>query len=160
MICVTIEILLVSNNVFLTCAYDWLNEITGILTLFTDTIPPPPPGPPETEYGRAIHCDATNYGTLWGDRAAGGDTGPPTMVGTTQDRLEAGAGTEIKSGGSSRTHGHNCREEDNDGYTRIGKGNGGGGVTGGQWIQWGWMERGGGLRTAQSKTGDTRVETT
>ena len=29
-----------------------------------------------------------------------GDTGPPTMVGTTRYRLEAGAGTEGKSGGS------------------------------------------------------------
>ena len=71
-------------------------------------------GPPEKEYGRAIHCDATNSGTLRGDRAAGGDTGPPTMVGTTRDRLEAGAGTERKSGGSSRTHGQNFREEDDD----------------------------------------------
>ena len=62
----------------------------------------------------------------------GGDTGPTTMVGTTQDRLEAGAGTERKSGGSSGTHGRNCREEDDDGDTRIGKRNGGGGVTGGQ----------------------------
>ena len=29
-------------------------------------------GPPETEYGCAIHCDATNSGTLRGGGAAGG----------------------------------------------------------------------------------------
>ena len=63
--------------------------------------------------------------------------GPPTMMGTARDRLEAGAGTERKSGGSSGTHGRNCREEYDNGDTRIGKGNGGGGVTGGQWLQWG-----------------------
>ena len=78
----------------------------------------------------------------------GGDTGLPTMVGTTRDRLEAGAGTEGKSGGDrTHTHGRNCREENYDGEdTRIGKGNGGGGVTGGKWLQWRVMERGGGLR--------------
>ena len=58
--------------------------------------------------------------------------GPPTMVGTAQDRLEAGAGTGRKSDGSSGTRGRNCRDDnDDDGDTRIGKGNGGGGVTGG-----------------------------
>ena len=67
------------------------------------------------------------------------------MVGTTRDRLEAGAGTGRKGGGSSGTHGSTCREGD-DGYTSIRKGNGGGGVTGGQWLQWGGMERGGALR--------------
>ena len=53
------------------------------------------------------------------------------MVGTTRDRLEAGAGTERKSGGGrTHTHGRNCREEnDDDGDTRVGKGNRGGGVT-------------------------------
>ena len=68
------------------------------------------------------------------------------MVGTDRDRLEAGAGTERKSGGSNGKHGRNCREEDDNGDTRIGKGNGGGGVTGGQWLQWAGMEQGGGLR--------------
>ena len=75
--------------------------------------------------------------------------GTPTMVGTARDRLEAGAGTDRTSGGGggTHTHGRNCREEnDDDGDTRIGKGNGGGGVTGGQWLQQGRMERGGGLR--------------
>ena len=74
--------------------------------------------------------------------------GPPTMVGTARDRLEAGAGTERTSGGGgTHTHGRNCREENDDGGdTRVGKGNGGGGVTGGQWLQWGGMERGGVLR--------------
>ena len=74
--------------------------------------------------------------------------GPPTVVGTDQDRLEAGAGTERTSGGGgTHTRVRNFREENkDDGYTRVGKGNGGGGVTGGQWLQWGGMERGGGLR--------------
>ena len=71
-----------------------------------------------------------------GGGAVGGDTGPTTMVGTTWDILEAGAGTGRKGGGISGTGGSNCREGD-DVYTRIGKGNGGGGVTGGQWLQWG-----------------------
>ena len=93
-------------------------------------------GPPEAEYGRAIHCDPADSRTLRGGGAVGGDTGPTTMVGTTRDRLEAGAGTGRKGGGISGTGGSNCREGD-DGYTRIGKGNGGGGVTGGQWLQWG-----------------------
>ena len=70
------------------------------------------------------------------------------MVGTAQDRLEDGAGGERTSGGGRRhTHGCNCRDNNGDnGDTRIRKGNGGGGVTGGQWLQWGGMERGGGLR--------------
>ena len=34
-------------------------------------------GPPETEYGRAIHCDATDSGTLRGGGAAGGGTRVP-----------------------------------------------------------------------------------
>ena len=78
--------------------------------------------------------------------------GPPKMVGTARDRLEAGAGPERKSGGGGRnTHGRNCRDDnddngDGDGYIRIRKGNGGGGVTGGQWLQWGGIERGGRLR--------------
>ena len=69
--------------------------------------------------------------------------GPPTMVGTTRDRLEAGVGAERTSGGGGRhTHGCNCRDDNNhDRDTRIGKGNGGGGVTGGQWLQWRGMER-------------------
>ena len=41
-----------------------------------------------------------------------------------------------KGGRRSGTGGSNCREGDG-GYTRIGKGNGGEGVTGGQWLQWG-----------------------
>ena len=87
-------------------------------------------GPPETEYGRAIHCDVTDSGTLRGCGAAGGDTGPTTMVGTTRDRLEASAGPGGKGGGSSGTRGSTCGEDD-DGDTRIARGNGGGGVTGG-----------------------------
>ena len=81
----------------------------------------------------------------------GGDKGLPKMVGTAQDRLEAGAGAEQTSGGGGRNiHGCNCRDDngdDGDGDIRTGKGNGGGGVTGGQWLQWGGMERGGRLRT-------------
>ena len=51
-----------------------------------------------------------------------------------------------RSAAAGHTHGRNCRENDNNGDTRIGKGNGGGGVTGDQWLQWGGMERGGRLR--------------
>ena len=76
--------------------------------------------------------------------------GPPNMVGTARDRLEAGAGEERKSGGGGRNiHNGNCRDDigdAGDGDIMIGKGNGGGGVTGGQWLQWGGMERGGRLR--------------
>ena len=76
--------------------------------------------------------------------------GTPTMVGTAPDQLEAGAGAERTSGrGGRHTHGceYNCRDDnDDDGDTRIWKGNRGGGVTGGQWLQWGGMEWGGGLR--------------
>ena len=93
-------------------------------------------GPPETEYGRAIHCDATDSGTLRGGGAAEGDTGPTGMVGATRYRLEDGKGKGGMSGGNSGTRGSTCRE-DVDGNTRIRKGNGGGGVTGCQWLQWG-----------------------
>ena len=76
--------------------------------------------------------------------------GPPKMLGTARDRLEAGAGAERTSGdGGRHTHGcgRNCRDDnDNNRDIRIGKGNGGGGVPGGQWLQWGGMERGGRLR--------------
>ena len=85
--------------------------------------------------------------------------GPPKMAVTARDRLEAGAGAELKSGGGGRNiHGGNCRDENGDnGDIRIGRGNGGGGVTGGQWLQWGGMERGKRLRhTIFSTTGDTR----
>ena len=73
--------------------------------------------------------------------------GPPKMVVRARDRLEAGEGAERKSGGGGRNiHKRNCRDkngDDRDGDIRIGigKGNGGGGVTGVQWLQWGGMER-------------------
>ena len=78
--------------------------------------------------------------------------GPPKMVGTARYRLEAGAGAEQKSGGGGRNiHKRYCRDnndDDGDEDIRIGivKENRGGGVTGGQWLQWGGMERGGRLR--------------
>ena len=100
-------------------------------------------GPPETEYGSAIHCNATDSGALRGDGAAAGDTGPTLMVGATRYRLEAGEGKGGKGGGNSGTCGSTCG---GDGDTRIGNGSGGGCVTGVQWIQRGRMERGGGLR--------------
>ena len=87
-----------------------------------------------------------------GTKQRGGDTGPQKMVGTDRNRLEAGAGVERKSGGGGRNiNKRNCRDnngDDGDGDFRIGIGkeNGGGGVTGGQWLQWGGMERGGRLR--------------
>ena len=55
--------------------------------------------------------------------------GPPKMVGTARDRLEAGAGAERKSrGGGRNIHESNCRDDngkDGDGDIRIRKGNGG-----------------------------------
>ena len=74
------------------------------------------------------------------------------MAGTARDRMEAGAGAEQTSGGGRRKiHGCNCRDDnggdgDGDGDIRIRKGNRGGGVTGGQWLQWGGIKRGGRLR--------------
>ena len=87
--------------------------------------------------------------------------GPPKMVGTARDRLEAGTGAERKSGGGGRNiHNRNFRDDNGDagdGDIRIGKGNGGGGVTGSQWLQWGGMERGGRLRhNLFPTTGDTQ----
>ena len=106
-------------------------------------------GPPEKEYGRAIHCDATDSGTLRGGGAAEGDTGPTAMVGATRDRLETGEGKGGKGGGNSGTCRSTCG---GDGDTRIGNGNGGGGVTGGQWLQWGRMEWGRVLRPLTRRT--------
>ena len=73
----------------------------------------------------------------------------------------------MSRGGGRHTHGCNCRDDkDDEGDTRIGKGNGGGGVTGGQWLQWGGMERGGRLRHPKIRCncrvendddGDTRI---
>ena len=110
-------------------------------------------GPPETEYGRAIHCDATNSGALRGGEAAAGDTGTTAMVGAIGHRLEAGEGKGGKVGSGSGTGGGNCG---GDGDTRIGNRSGprasphkgvdhrqhrGGGVPGSQWVQLGRMER-------------------
>ena len=114
-------------------------------------------GPPETEYGRAIHCNATDSGNLRGDGAAEGDTGPTAMVGATRNRLEAGEGKGGKGGGNSGTRG---RTWGGDEDTRVGNGNGGGGVTGGQWLQQGRMERGGGLRPLTRTNGNTLKHST
>ena len=38
-------------------------------------------GPPETEYGRAIRCNAADYGTLCGDELTGGGHGSPKDCG-------------------------------------------------------------------------------
>ena len=78
-------------------------------------------GPPETEYGRNIHCDSTDSGDLRGGGAAAGDTGPTAMVGAIGHRLEAGEGKGGKGGSGSGTGGRNCG---GDGYTRIGNGSG------------------------------------
>ena len=114
-------------------------------------------GPLETEYGRAIHCDATDSGTLRGGGAAEGDTGPTAMVGATRDRLETVEGKVRKGSGNSGTRGSTCR---GDRDTRIGNGNGGGGVTGGQWLQRGRMERGGGLRPLARANRNTHKQST
>ena len=62
-------------------------------------------------------------------RNDGGDTGPPKMVGTDRNRLEAGAGEERKSGGGGRKdHNRNCRDDNGDagdGVIGFGKGIGG-----------------------------------
>ena len=59
-------------------------------------------------------------------------------------------GEERKSGGGGRKdHNRNCRDDNGDAGDRVirfGKGLGGGGVIGGQWLQWGGMEQGGRLR--------------
>ena len=88
-------------------------------------------------------CEGTEQG--------GGHTGPLKMVGADRNRLEAGAGEERKRGGGRRK-GHSnshCRDDHNDagdGVIGFRKGIGGGGVTGGQWLQWGGVERGGGVK--------------
>ena len=112
-------------------------------------------GPPETEYGRAIYCDATDSGALRGGGETTGDTSPTAMVGTVGDRLEAGKG----EGGSGRGSGGSKQGSVGDSGIGIGIGIGpsphagwdrgrhrGGGVPGSQWIQWGRVEQGGGLR--------------
>ena len=71
--------------------------------------------PPETEYGQAIHCDATDSGALQGGGAAEGDTGPTAMVGATRNRLEAGEGKGGKGGGNSRTRGSTAKETETPG---------------------------------------------
>ena len=55
-------------------------------------------GPPETEYGRAIHCDTTDSEALRGGGAAAGGTCPTAVVGADGNRLESG---EVKGGSSS-----------------------------------------------------------
>ena len=77
----------------------------------------------------------------------GGGHGSPKMVGADGNRLETGAGAERKCGGGGRRDGNShCRDGDNDAGDRdIGFRNGiggGGGVTGGQWLQWGgfWIQ--------------------
>ena len=67
-------------------------------------------------------------------RSGEGGHGYPNNGGNNPGSTGGWRGNIIKGGGSggrSGTHGRNCREEDDNGYTRIGKGNGGGGVTGG-----------------------------
>ena len=68
------------------------------------------------------------------------------MVGADRHRLEAGAGEErTRGGGGRKDRSRNGREDnsdDGDGVIGFGKGIGGGGVTGGQWLQWGGVERG------------------
>ena len=65
------------------------------------------------------------------------------MVGIDRHRMEAGAGEERKRGGGGRKDSNsNCRDNNNndagDGFIGFRKGiGGGGGVTGGQWLQWG-----------------------
>ena len=78
------------------------------------------------------------------------------MVGADRNRLEAGAGEEQKRGGGGRKdHNRNCRDDNSNAGDRVigfGKGIGGGGVTGGQWIQQG----GAGRNIRLSLTADDR----
>ena len=73
-------------------------------------------GPPETEYGRAIHFNTTNSGALRGGGAAAGDTCPTAVVGSVGNRLESG---EVKRGIGIGTGG---RKRGGDGDTGIGSG--------------------------------------
>ena len=78
--------------------------------------------------------------------------GPPKMVGAYGNRLEAGAGVERKRrDGERRDINSHCRDGNNDardGVIEFRNGIGGGGrVTGGQWLQWGGVERGGGVKS-------------
>ena len=98
-----------------------------------------------------------------GTERRGGETGPPKMVGADGNRLETGAGAERKRGDRGRRDGNSHgRDGDNDaGGGGIGFRNGirgGGGVTGGQWLQWGGVERGGGVKVIHllQTTRDTR----
>ena len=67
------------------------------------------------------------------------------------ERAEAAGETNTKATAGKTTA---TPETEKSGF---GKGNGGGGVTGGQWLQWGGMERGRRLRhTLFTTTGDTQ----
>ena len=59
-------------------------------------------GPPETEYGRAIYCGATDSGVLRGGRETAADTSSTAVVGTVGNLLEAGEG---------RRQWQRCRQE-------------------------------------------------
>ena len=85
------------------------------------------------------------------------------MVGADGNILEDGAGAERKSGGGGRRDSNShCRDGNNnagDGVIGFRNGiRGGGGVTGGQWLQWGGVERGGGVKVIHllPTTRDTR----
>ena len=72
------------------------------------------------------------------------------MVGVEGDRLETGTGEDRKrgDGGSDNRHGRGGENGAGSGGNigvrhGIGGGEGGGGVTGSQWLQWGGVERGG-----------------
>ena len=74
------------------------------------------------------------------------------MVVADGNRLEAGAGEERKRGGGGRrdsnSHGRDGNNDAGDGDIGFRNGiGGGGGVTGGQWLQWGRVERGGGVKS-------------
>ena len=64
-----------------------------------------------------------------GTKRRGGDTGPPKMVGTDRNRLEADAGEEQKRGGGGRKDRNRNGRDDNsdagDGVIGFGKGIGG-----------------------------------
>ena len=62
-------------------------------------------GPLETEYGRVIYYNATDYGALRGGGETAGDTSPTAVVGTVGNLLESGegeGGSGSGAGGSER----------------------------------------------------------
>ena len=98
--------------------------------------------PPEAEYGREIHCNATDSGHVRTGHPAARQTGVLAVVVTDGDILEGSAG---EGGGSSGGTGNGVGFGFGvRGRTRRGRGrNRGGGVPGRERVQWSGVERSG-----------------